>query len=1205
MISGFDRRYKFIQLLGKGSFGEVYKVRDKRDERTIALKIAKSNVKLLKNEFSTLTRLSHPNLVKVYEFGFWNNRFYFTMEYIEGQDILSYCRTKESMDFLPLVKGLLEGLKCIHANNLVHGDIKPSNILITKNEVKIIDFSLTSSSLLKNNIQGTIQGSIGYLPPEAIENFELTPSGDLYSIGVLLYEMYTGKSPFTAQTLLSLYQQQKQKQFTQPREINRQISTKIEKTILRLLEPFPQDRFENTEELINTLFSKMSQTFSLSFPFTGRKNIVNKIKKLLDKRKKHGLSAPSTVIIRGESGMGKTALLTELANDFSLKGVKILKEKVSHFDLPLFTILKELCITASPEILTRYSDIISSFYPKLSNLLPKQASHSINNPDFKQIIYFVNETITETKDFHVLFIDDLHIIKPENICFYRFLFDHLNERTIVLASINPNQSEKTIETHVQLELEGLSPDDLKKLTFLNFGEMAFIDKLNLKIYSLTRGNPLLIRKMLNALAAESVIEITDSGSRVDLRKLQKFNIGFDQYEKERFLKKLENFSQQSIHNLMLISVIGDILPEDKICRFFKDERFLIKALQKNILVKNAKGYRLARPIFKKFIYESIDVEKIISFHRKTAKVLEDHFPSKVKLIFFHYLKTKHKKKIENYYQKILKINNPRTLHYLLEGLPFLTNKKLREKALITIAGFYLLMGNFSNASLFFKKSLDIADNIAKKINILNELAWLNLERNEFNLAINYYHKALDLLENKNDPIYLDLVTGIGITYFHLGNRDDADSFLQKALKATRNISNYEQEARILQKLGLLQFYKGNSEKSVKLSEMAVKLFIKTGNKRGLLKTYNNLGSCYSYQHEYAKAMATYQKSIDLAKSMGFLNELPEVILNIAALHAFKGENAKALQIFRKGKSLISTDGKLLSYFHFNLGCINYYGGFYHTAKMDFKKALKIVEKSNERSFLPHIFYSLAAIYFHQGIYKSTFSQYNENLKRSRQEGYKLKEQEFKCLLMEVYHSIGSFKKARELAECLLRKNIDEIIKVTILRILDDSEQALKILEALDERIISISRIKAVLYFEIADDYLLSGEIIKAEKLWKIGKEIADRIKHRLPSSIALFLKGKILFAKRGLLGPEHSLFYFEEAKRHFDKMNIREFLWRTNFHLGTCKLALGEKEQAYFLFEQAINTLEEIRNNIGDEELVQCFDAHPERIEFFKFIENQ
>ena len=147
------------------------------------------------------------------------------------------------------------------------------------------------------------------------------------------------------------------------------------------------------------------------------------------------------------------------------------------------------------------------------------------------------------------------------------------------------------------------------------------------------------------------------------------------------------------------------------------------------------------------------------------------------------------------------------------------------------------------------------------------------------------------------------------------------------------------------------------------------------------------------------------------------------------------------------------------------------------------------------------------------------------------------------------------------------------------------------------------RARALFYFSISNEYLNAGEIEKAEKYWQVGNKIANSIGQRLPSAISLYLQGRILYERRGLLGPEHAIHYFEKAKKHFDKMKIGEYQWRTDYWLGKCKLLLGEKNEAITLFEGAIKRIEKIESSIVSSELKKDFYSHPERKEFLKFIE--
>ncbi|MCK4420995.1 ATP-binding protein, partial [candidate division WOR-3 bacterium] len=339
---------------------------------------------------------------------------------------------------------------------------------------------------------------------------------------------------------------------------------------MKLLEPFPQDRFTDAKEVINALFPGVKIEKKISLPFVGREEILKKMKDSIEKRIKKGFNAPSTVLIYGGTGMGKTALLKEFAKNLSLEGIKVLRERESATHPPLFTLIKELSMRASLNLVNRYRDELITFYPELSNIFEGRGPHKGEPTDFKKIIYFINEAISEIKDFHVILIDDLHSSLPDGINLFNFLSENLCEKAIIIATGNPDLLKKSIEIKgKKIKLPGLLPEDIKELLFINFGEMSLVDELTERTYRWTSGNPLLIRKSLNLYLREGVIKEREGVYHANIENLESDKISFSKDIDTFFKHKLEELDKDTNEFLSYFSAIGEEFPRKLISLFSK------------------------------------------------------------------------------------------------------------------------------------------------------------------------------------------------------------------------------------------------------------------------------------------------------------------------------------------------------------------------------------------------------------------------------------------------------------------------------------------------------------------------------------------------------------------------------------------------------------------------------------------------------------
>ncbi len=1194
MKSGFYQRYEFIQLLGRGAFGEVHKVLDRKTEKIIALKFTKVYLDTLRKEFSALTKLSHPNLVKVFEHGTWMGKPYFTMEYIHGTDIVSFCRNKRIENQLTVIRSLLEGIRYIHACDLIHGDIKPSNILIGENGLKIIDFSLVSSSRFTD----TSTGTVGYLAPEMISKGEVTPKGDLYSLGVLLYEILTGSYPFNGCDLQEIYQEQIKKKFVSPRQSRPGISVKIAQVISRLLEPFPQDRFADTEKVIQALFPEPVINERITMPFTGRHGLLKKIDKKIEMRKQNGLTATSTIIIQAETGMGKTAVLKALGDALSLEGMKVLRDAERPDNLPLSAIVKELYLTAPRELTDRYRKVLVAFYPDLSENTEPDSGKTLF--DFKQLIYFINEALSELQTFNILIIDDLHHMNPGGINIFKFLSQNLNERTTIIATMNPDLIVNPLKIKkTTFKLKGLSPDELAELIQINFGEMLLQETFVKKVYDLTLGNPLLFKECLHLCREKKVIEWKGAQYAINSGYLESIILEFPKHIDDIFQLRLKKLTPNTIKALKFFSVIKGHISPNQIGQLFDSDEFLEEAYAFGILWEKTGEIQFTHPVLRHIIYQSLSSGEKKNFHKKSGRFFEKYDPDNTGNIFYHFLMAEDGVGIRRNYPALLKERNPITLNLVLEGLPYIKKSKVRHKAMKVIAYLFMITGNLSEANKYYLTALNSEHDREEKTLILLNLGCLERERNDNREALNYFQKGLDLFEIQDDPLCFRLLAEIALINAQQGKIDDALLLFEKALKLARDAKELQEEGNILLKLAMLYWFKSDYDKIVELDMKVIEIAQKFNNKVAIATASNNLGVSFMETGRYTEAETYLNDALTLWKNMGNLREIPRCLSNIGAVYIGMGLFPQAKKIVDQAINLVPKKNRVYHHCMTLKGQINVFMGNFIQAGKEFNEILKIKEKAGDIIWLDHIHFYLANINFETGVYSRALHHVNQLIEYPVHSPTNHCNPKLLLLLLRIHDAIGATDKVKETAD-ILGSQQPEFGYIMITK--GDLEAAIHAEKVQDSDSINRKHFLVEYFFAITEKYLLLHNISGAEKCWKTGKEISEEINLRVASSRELYLRGRIIFEKRGVLGPEHSLHSFEEAKRHFDKMGMREYQWRTDYYLGQCKLLTGKRHEAVKLFDEALKILEELENSISDEELKSCFRKHPERVEFIRFL---
>jgi serine/threonine protein kinase/Tfp pilus assembly protein PilF len=263
--STFAGRYQVVEELGKGGMGKVYKVFDKEVNAKVALKLIKPEVatdektiERFRNELKTARDISHKNVCRMYDLNKEEGSYYITMEYVSGEDLKRMIRMMGQLSSgkaISVARQVCEGLVEAHRLGVVHRDLKPQNIMIDREgNARIMDFGIARSLKAKGiTDKGLIIGTPEYMSLEQVEGKGVDHRSDIYSLGIILYEMTTGRVPFEGETPLSIAMKQKSDAPKDPRSLNPQIPEDLNRVILTCLEKDRDKRYQKAEELLAEL----------------------------------------------------------------------------------------------------------------------------------------------------------------------------------------------------------------------------------------------------------------------------------------------------------------------------------------------------------------------------------------------------------------------------------------------------------------------------------------------------------------------------------------------------------------------------------------------------------------------------------------------------------------------------------------------------------------------------------------------------------------------------------------------------------------------------------------------------------------------------------------------------------------------------------------------------------------------------------------
>ncbi|WP_203638708.1 Stk1 family PASTA domain-containing Ser/Thr kinase [Levilactobacillus wangkuiensis] len=263
-------RYRIVRALGEGGMANVYLAHDLILDRDVSVKLLRldlrddpSTIRRFQREALAATELVNPNIVQVYDVGEENGMQYLVMEYVEGTDLKAYIKDHFPIAYqevIQIMEQILSAVQTAHEHNIIHRDLKPQNILIDQNRVaKITDFgiavALSEHSLTQTN---TVLGSVHYLSPEQARGGMATKKSDIYSLGIILYELLTGTVPFEGETAVSIALKHFQSEIPSVREIDPRIPQALENVVLKATSKRPEDRYVDAASMAADLKTSLS-----------------------------------------------------------------------------------------------------------------------------------------------------------------------------------------------------------------------------------------------------------------------------------------------------------------------------------------------------------------------------------------------------------------------------------------------------------------------------------------------------------------------------------------------------------------------------------------------------------------------------------------------------------------------------------------------------------------------------------------------------------------------------------------------------------------------------------------------------------------------------------------------------------------------------------------------------------------------------------
>jgi tetratricopeptide (TPR) repeat protein len=676
-VTAFARgRYVVTRVLGEGGQKRVYLTYDTHLDREVVIAVLKPNVfnrggmARLQFEARALARLGdHPHIVTVHDIGDEAGQPFIVTQYVDGGSLDVLQKTDRRLtiaDALRVGNEICLALSYAHDRGIVHRDVKPGNIWLTRHgAAKLGDFGLAAGVDLSHiTAEGQLLGTFAYMSPEQALGQEIGPRSDLYSFGIVLYELVAGRRPFIGETLAAVISQHLHARPVAPSWHNAEVPPSLDALILRLLEKQPQDRPESARDVAEALAAirrDPSEAVAAERTvrplerlaggvFVGRRTETEELRAAF-----HACLAGrgSVVQIIGEPGSGKTSLAEQFLTYAQLRGADILRSHCHESEgapayWPWVQLLRSLVTTRSSEqvlaMMGEAASAIVAIDSEIRKRLPELAPEPVLEPEQARFRLFdgVTSTLKSASNARalVISIDDLQWADAASLRLLQFLAREIRQaKLLVIATQRPGQfpsSHPLAQTAAVLAsqdgnrrmlLHGLDEDEVGRFIEMTIGS-APSERLVRSVQRRTEGNPFFVKEVVRLLVADGRLR---PGDQADYQ-----SIPLPQTVREVITGRLGQVSEECQSILSTASVIGnefdlgvlrrtsDVAPDHVIDGI---ENAIAALLITELTPPGT--YRFSHALIRETLYEAMSAGRRMQLHRRIGAVLESAAPEKV------------------------------------------------------------------------------------------------------------------------------------------------------------------------------------------------------------------------------------------------------------------------------------------------------------------------------------------------------------------------------------------------------------------------------------------------------------------------------------------------------------------------------------------------------------------------------------------------
>jgi tetratricopeptide (TPR) repeat protein len=919
--SVLNDRYRLEEQLGTGGMGTVYRAHDDTLDRDVAVKVLSSSGlgtegrDRLLNEAQAIAKLSHPNIVSVFDAGEEDSTPYIVMEVIEGASLHDR-PPKDMQGIVRVAAQVCAALEHAHTHGVIHRDLKPENVLIAKDgTAKLMDFGIARSVASRMTTEGEVVGTVFYLAPEIALGQDFDGRADLYSLGVMLYELTTGELPFAQGDPLAVISQHIHASVVPPRAKNEQVPPRLDNLILELMEKLPEDRPASAGET-----QKILERSDLLDPEAegvkeiavirriARGRFVGREQELMDAT---GLwnralaGEGQLLLVSGEPGIGKTRLIRELSTHVEVTGgrsligeceseggapyapfAQIVRKSLQQgaengFKLPDF-VLGDL-LELAPDLKPYYPDV-----PPNPKLEPEAEQQRL----FENVVAFCR-VLSEYAPL-MLVIDDAHWADSGTLSLLRHLASRTrNQRTLLTATyreVELDEAQPFHEALLELNRKRLGTRiKLRRLDQVQTQDMlaAIFDSDEITgeflegIFGETEGNPFFIEEVCKALVESGQVFYKDG----DWDRLSMDEIEIPQSVRVAIQSRVSKFPEEYQDTLNLAAILGREFDYDTLAEASDlDEDTLINALEtaedaqliEEISGKGGATFSFVHALIPTTLAEGVRTLRRRRLHKRAATAIEVTRPEDFEDLAYHHEEAGDEDQARTYYTKAgeraaAAFANQEAEDHFRAALELDPSEAQRAELLSSLADVLARVGrhdeaitNWNEASSLYQDSGNTVDVARCYSRMARTKWWLGDGVGGLELC----QQGLKLTEHTGESSELaELIHETARAHYFLGHSIEAEPLCGQALEMARSVSDRRVEADALITLGILPHMKTEDaiaalEKAVEICQ-AEELLVEES------RAHNNLGVILAiYSANFRAAREHYVKAGEIDRKLG-------------------------------------------------------------------------------------------------------------------------------------------------------------------------------------------------------------------------------------------------------------------------------------------------------------------------------------------------